>query len=205
MFINPNFLNKIMKKIYVGLLLAFMLALVLVFAFGSENPQESEIAGDNTLTGNSISDLSGNQVMINKQQSTFEFIGGKIVGKAHPGTFQEWEGYVYIDNEEVVGIQGIAQVSSVKTDSSSLDKHLQRDDFFNSEMYPEIKFTSTSVDSENKQIKGVLEMAGKSKELVVPVEFDGESISGKFSFSADEFFKYDALITEIEINFDFVY
>lgn len=188
-----------MKKGIVALIVVAVLVLAVWGIFGGNN------SDDLNSTGKVVSDFSGKKVMIDSDASMFEFTAGKVVGKAHVGTFESWEGAVYLSDGKVSGIEGVAQVSSVKTDSSAVDGHLQKDDFFDAENYPEIRFTSTNVDVDKEEITGVLEMAGKQKELVVSAEFDEGSVSGEFSFSADEFFKFDVLMTDVEIRFDFVY
>jgi polyisoprenoid-binding protein YceI len=204
MFIKINFLNKIMKKIYLGLLLAFMLAIVLVIALGSK-PGEGDRAEIVSITGNTISDISGDKILVDLGNSFLEFEGYKPTG-SHIGTFERIQAYVYIDKGKVVGVEGIAQVASVKTDSGAVDKHLQNDDFFNADLYPEIKFTSTDVDMKDNEITGILEFHGYSNEITFPIEFSDGKVSGEFYLDTTPFnFKFTGVNKEVRIKFNFSY
>lgn len=174
---------------------------VLVISISSNDSKYSA----NGISGSVINEFEGKQISINSGESSFEFTGGKVVGNAHVGTFENWEGSVYVKDGEVVGIEGIAQANSIKTENERVDGHLQTDDFFDVENYPEVKFASTNVDFSNGEITGILQIKDVSKEITFPAEFSDGEVSGEFSFEADEFFKYDVLMTEVGINFDFFY
>lgn len=190
------------KKLVV---VAFLLALAVIFWVASNSTNNEFKSEENILTGKTIENFDGEEVKINMPESSFEFTGGKVVGPTHIGTFESWEGSVYLDNGEVVGIKGIAQATSIKTENSRVNAHLQTDDFFYAAEYPEVKFTSTNIDLENEEITGILEIKNQQKELTIPANFEEGKISGEFSFDSDEFFKYDILIIEIGISFEFVY
>lgn len=190
-----------MKKGFVSLIVIAVLLLVSWGIFGGHGK-----VNNSGLSGNVVSDFSGDQKIIDVGDSFFEFTGGKAIGKSHIGTFEDWEGSVYLEEGSISGIEGVAQVSSVKTDTNAVDKHLQTGDFFDVDNYPEIKFTSTNINYEDSEITGILEIHGISNEIIFPVVFEEGSVSGEFSLDANMFnFKFDALITEIGIKFNFVY
>ena len=161
----------------------------------------------NLATGNFVRDLNGNENPVVIEESSFYFNAGKIAGKPHDGTFEVWDAKVYTLDGEVVGLEGVAQVNSVRTDSSRLDSHLQNDDFFDAENYPEIRFTSTNVDLENSKVVGFLEYAGKQKEITADiVSIEDRKITGSLVIDGNELdFKFGALITDITMEFELVY
>lgn len=86
--------------------------------------------------------------------------------------------------------------ASIFTNNADRDAHLVSADFFETEKFDKITFTSTEMnkmDDENYQLKGDLEIKGVKKEVVLDVEFGGFmkdpygqekagfSISGKFN------------------------
>lgn len=65
---------------------------------------------------------------------------------------------------------------SVDTDDPGRDKHLNSDDFFNTEVYPEIKFTSTSFKSlgDNKyELTGDMTLRDVTKSVTFDVKYGG--------------------------------
>lgn len=67
------------------------------------------------------------------------------------------------------------KVASVKTDSNNRDKHLQSEDFFNAEKFPEMKFESTSISKHKKGFvaKGNLTVKDITKSIEVPFKVLG--------------------------------
>jgi polyisoprenoid-binding protein YceI len=66
--------------------------------------------------------------------------------------------------------------NSVNTDNEDRDKHLRSGDFFETEKYPEIKFTSTSIKKINGKVyelKGNITMHGVTKPAVFTLTFNG--------------------------------
>jgi polyisoprenoid-binding protein YceI len=88
------------------------------------------------------------------------------------------------------------QADSIFTNQNDRDQHLISADFFDAAQYPSITFQSTAMnqlDEENYQLKGMLNIKGIEKEVVLDVEFGGFvkdfygnekagfSVSGKFN------------------------
>jgi len=66
--------------------------------------------------------------------------------------------------------------SSVFTNNDDRDNHLRSADFFETENFPELKFSSSKfikLDDENYTLTGNLEIKGVSKEVKLDVEFGG--------------------------------
>lgn len=92
-----------------------------------------------------------------------------------PGNFGQFSGEIHLDRENMENSKAVAtiQVATVDTNNDDRDAHLQNEDFFQSDTYPEITFTSTKwkkVSEENYHIHGDLDIVGKT----IPVVLDAE-------------------------------
>lgn len=87
------------------------------------------------------------------------------------GSFKDFNGKVVSKSEDFNGadVEFTAKVSSINTDNERRDGHLQGDDFFNAEKYPEVKFKGNLVKEGTKyKLKGNFTM----RDVTKPVEFD---------------------------------
>jgi polyisoprenoid-binding protein YceI len=108
------------------------------------------------------------------------------------GTFGEFDGTVVKDdaNPAASSVQFTVQVASIDTGIADRDNHLRSADFFDVAQHPTLTFKSTKVervsDSEWK-VTGPLTIHGVTKEVTLPVTFDGElkdpwgNVKGGFS------------------------
>lgn len=73
-------------------------------------------------------------------------------------------------------VSAVIDTESIFTNNEDRDAHLRSADFFDAEKYPSITFNSTELnklDDDNYQLKGILDMHGVEKELILDVEFGG--------------------------------
>lgn len=73
-------------------------------------------------------------------------------------------------------VSAVIDTDSIFTNNTDRDAHLRSADFFDAEKYPKITFNSTELnklDEGNYQLKGILDMHGIEKELILDVEFGG--------------------------------
>ena len=191
------------KGIFVSLAI-LILAAGVIWAFSQyTTPSEGERASVSEINGNTISEIQGQEVKIAAEKSNFEF-EGFAVGKSHVGTFDSWEGSIYLDGDQVTGLEGKIDASSANTGIAGLDSHLRSDDFFDTQNHPEITFTSTGIDNENNQITGNLEFRGTTKEITFPFSSDNNQISTEFFLDVTPFsFKYTGINKEVRVKFDF--
>lgn len=73
-------------------------------------------------------------------------------------------------------VSAVIDTDSIFTNNTDRDAHLRSADFFDAEKYPKITFNSTELnklDDDNYQLKGILDMHGIEKELILDVEFGG--------------------------------
>lgn len=95
------------------------------------------------------------------------------------GLFNEFTGTIVRDDENPANasVEFRIVAASIDTRNESRDKHLRSADFFDVEKFPEIAFKSTRVEkvSDNQYlVTGQFSMHGVTKQLVLPVAFEGE-------------------------------
>jgi polyisoprenoid-binding protein YceI len=92
------------------------------------------------------------------------------------GYFEDFQATAKTDGENFnnASIEFSAKTASINTKNKDRDAHLQSDDFFNSEKYPDLKFTSKSFDGE--RLIGDLTIRDVTKEIVLDVDFNGIAI-----------------------------
>lgn len=194
-----------MKKIYLYGIIAVLL-IAIAYPHLLPSPDESiaraDIAQDRLPATESESEilLDGEQVAIDPTQSEIMFEGFKP-GGSHVGTFEDWEGYFVVEDGEIIGLYGLIQVDSVKTDNERVDAHLKNDDFFDVPNYPTIEFTGTL---ENGVMSGPLTFHGRTHDISFPVTLGEESLQAEFVLDTTPFeFKYTGVNKEVTIGFDF--
>lgn len=138
------------------------------------------------------------KVPVNVESSEFAFTGYGP-GKEHKGTFDDWAGNVWVTDGEIVGADGVVQVSSVNTGIDRLDAHLASDDFFNAEVYPEITFAGTIEDG---VMTGPFSFNGVTHEVSFPVNVSESTVVADFLLDVTPFnFKYTAIDKEVRLEF----
>jgi len=94
------------------------------------------------------------------------------------GSFDEFEGDIKFnpDDLENSSVSFSINVTSVNTKNERRDSHLQSEDFFNAEKWPQMKFESTGISKSGDQflVKGSMTIRDVSKEMELPVKFLGE-------------------------------
>ena len=78
------------------------------------------------------------------------------------------------DDFNKAAVEFSAKTASINTKNKDRDGHLQSDDFFNSEKYPELKFVSKSFDGE--KLVGDLTIRDVTKEVTLNAEFNGVAV-----------------------------
>lgn len=94
------------------------------------------------------------------------------------GKFKTYSGTILSGKDDFTDaeINVSIQAGSIDTDNDKRDDHLKSDDFLYVEEYPEITFTSTSlqkIDGKNYQMKGELTIRGVTREETFNVEYSG--------------------------------
>ena len=111
---------------------------------------------------------------IDAMHSEVEFKVKHLMISTVTGKFSSYSGDIESSNEDFTEakISFTADVKSISTGNEQRDGHLQSDDFFNSESFPQIKFIST-VMSKNKLV-GDLTIRDVTKSVELNVEYNGK-------------------------------
>lgn len=97
------------------------------------------------------------------------------------GRFAEWHGTLKVD-EQYPGNSSAElhiQADSIDTHNQERDAHLQSEDFFDVERYPEVVFRSKRVeqtDADHLRVIGDLQIHGVTREVAVEVVLTGRAI-----------------------------
>lgn len=73
-------------------------------------------------------------------------------------------------------IDAVIKVASISTGNPNRDNHLKSDDFFNAELFPEIRFKSTSFEKTTENhyaIKGALTIRDSTKTVTMDADYKG--------------------------------
>jgi polyisoprenoid-binding protein YceI len=125
-----------------------------------------------------LSDISGDYT-IDPSHSRLGFSARHAMVATVRGSFTQFEGTAHIDtaNPAASTVKVTIAANSIDTGSKDRDGHLLSGDFFETEQYPDITFTSTEVarDGEEWTITGDLSIKGVSHAVTVPFEFTGSA------------------------------
>lgn len=128
--------------------------------------------------------LSGmiNAQTINTEKSVVNFEIGNMKVRTVDGTFRGMKGELFFDKGDLENsfFEVCIDAASVDTDNGKRDDHLRNEDFFHVEVYPEICFTSSSVEklSDAYLVKGEMLMHGVSKKVEIPFTFENNTFVG---------------------------
>src|SRR5947208_16140849 len=94
------------------------------------------------------------------------------------GKFADVSGVVNVDraNPAASSVDFTIKTATIDTGVADRDKHLRSADFFDAEKFPEITFKSKSIKATGKDtyaVTGTFTMHGVSKEITLPVTFNG--------------------------------
>lgn len=112
-----------------------------------------------------------------------------------PGTFSGMKGEINFDeaNLEAANFKVCIDASSIDTENSKRDKHLRTADFFDTDKYPEICFTSASITKANVgyATMGKLQMHGVTKQETINFTYSAGKFIGNLNVN-----RYDYKIGE---------
>ena len=121
--------------------------------------------------------LAGDIYAVDKGHSEATFTIKHLVSKVS-GRFNDFGGNITLDpaKPEASSVEFTIKTASINTDNADRDKHLKTPDFFDVEKNPEITFKSSKVILAGKDkynVDGTLTLRGVSKQVTLPVEFQG--------------------------------
>jgi len=133
------------------------------------------------------------ETMVNKgtseKKSSLTFVGGSSIVD-HPGGFTDFT--VNVGNSvdlENSTVTATIVMTSLFTDSDRLTGHLQTEEFFNTEVYPEALFSSTEVikNSDGYRITGDLTVKGVTKSITMNATLVDNLFTASFDLPRKEF------------------
>ncbi len=124
---------------------------------------------------------------LNTETSIVNFKIGNMKIRTVKGTFQGLQGRINFDPADLstASFEVCLDVATVNTGNKKRDEHLLKEDFFFEATYPQICFTSISVEKTATAYltKGNLTIHGTSKEVLLPFTFDGKTFKGTLEVS----------------------
>ncbi|MDQ2796645.1 MAG: YceI family protein [Actinomycetota bacterium] len=130
-----------------------------------------------TTTTTDFSTLTGTYTL-DAAHSRLGFVARHAMVTKVRGAFNEFEGTATIDgtdpSKSTVSIT--AQVASIDTRNAQRDGHLRTNDFLDAETFPQLTFTSTSIEHDGGndfKVTGDLSVKGVTKSVTIPLEFQG--------------------------------
>ncbi len=131
----------------------------------------STVAVPTTLTGT---------YGIDPAHSRIGFVARHAMVTKVRGSFNEFDGTGYFDADDPAGshLELRIKAASIDTRNADRDAHLRSNDFFDMETYPEITFTSTSVEqvgADDYRVTGDLTIKGTTKPVTVDLEYTGSA------------------------------
>lgn len=115
--------------------------------------------------------------VVDKSHSEVLFTVRHLITKVR-GHFRDFEGTIQMDEAQPdrSSVSVTIQAASIDTNEPNRDTHLKSPDFFDVEKTPTITFTSRSMAASGNQqftVTGTLTMHGVSKDVTLPVSFQG--------------------------------
>jgi polyisoprenoid-binding protein YceI len=128
---------------------------------------------------------------INSSASTISFQVQKLGFIKVKGTAPNLKGEISFDenNLENSSFDVNIDAAAISTGGAKRDEHLKTKDFFSVEVHPEIKFTSTQIQSSGSQFKAIgdLTIIGNTRQIEIPFSFKNGTFSGDFEINRKDF------------------
>lgn len=124
-----------------------------------------------------LNQLNGTYV-IDPSHSTIGFVARHAMVTKVRGAFNEFDGKATTgENLQGASIEVTINAASVDTRSSDRDAHLASADFFDTEKFPHITFTSTEVTGHGDDLKvvGDLTIKGVTKSVTIDFDYEGSA------------------------------
>jgi polyisoprenoid-binding protein YceI len=125
-----------------------------------------------------LSKLTPGKWQIDTTHSSVAFSVRHLMISKVKGTFKDFSGTIVIDDDPLKStVDARVGLASVDTGDEQRDAHLKGSDFFDTETYPDMVFTSTGLrhDDGDYLLDGELSILGVTKPVTFELEFEGVS------------------------------
>ena len=134
----------------------------------------------------------GRDLVVDKARSEVRALGAKLTAK-HPIVFDTWKGSLRVDGDQLVGVDVVIEMDSLRADVDKLTGHLKTEDFFDVATFPKATFASTRVVATpgaagaTHEVSGALTLHGVTKHVRFPatVSWSGEEVLARAEFVID--------------------
>lgn len=115
---------------------------------------------------------------IDPTHSEVQFKVKHLVISTVTGNFSSFDGQIEADDDHFENAEAsfTADIDSISTNNNDRDQHLQSDDFFNAEKFPQLKFESSKFEKRGDgeyKVTGDLTIRDVTKEVVLDVVHGG--------------------------------
>ena len=120
----------------------------------------------------SVSELSPGTWTVDPSHSEVGFVARHLMVSKVRGQFKEFEATVLAgDSFDTSSVQATVQLASIDTGSADRDTHLKSADFFDTDTFPVMTFTSTSVSAD--KLVGDLTIKGVTRPVTMEASVEG--------------------------------
>lgn len=121
--------------------------------------------------------VAADKYVIDPVHSSIEFTVSHLVVSKVKGSFDDFEGVILYDADNVAksSVEVTIRSASIDTRHEKRDGHLKSPDFLAVEEYPELTFKSRSVEKSDDGLAviGMLTIRGVAKEVTIPFDITG--------------------------------
>lgn len=115
---------------------------------------------------------------LDKSHSEIKFKAKHLMITTISGQFENYSIDVEMEDDDfsTAKVNYTAEIKSIKTGDANRDGHMLGDDFFNAELFPEMKFSSTSsvkTGDKSFDISGLLSLRDVTKEITLHATLEG--------------------------------
>lgn len=151
--------------------------------------------------------LFSSEYSVDVEKSSIKFEVSKFLFIGVDGEFSNFSGTIVLEDNKLSKIEGVVFVNSINTENEDRDTDLKKDDYFSLVKFPNIVFSSTSI--ENDILNAKVTIKGIEKELsfkISDILISSENVSFSLSSTVDrqEFMLNGAMSAVIADNVDVV-
>lgn len=129
---------------------------------------------------------------LDKAKSSIGFIGAKITGADHEGSFSDFTAELVLEGDVPKALVIEVKTDSMQVEPERLRDHLKSADFFDTDKYPAARFTSVSMTpkadgTSTHAVEGALHLHGEKKVVTFPatLTIDENTATGRAELTID--------------------